>query len=108
MTSSRLFENGINDVLETRRRGPTLATQGMLCTPAAVAVVADKVEAMAEKKADGDDSLDEVEKAPTRPVVDWPRLLVAMAAATKPPAEVLQWASVIGVARRAIGGATAR
>ena len=63
---------------------------------------------MAEKKAGGDDSLDEVEKAPTRPVVARPRLLVAMAAAPKLPAEVLQWASVIGVVRRVIGGATAR
>ena len=37
-----------------------------------------------------------------------PRLLVATAAAPKPPAEVPRWVSAIDVARRAIGGAAAR
>ena len=75
----------------TRRRGPTLATQTMLCTPAvaAVAVVAGKVEAVAEKKVDDGDSIDDAVEAPTRTVMDRPRLLVTMAAAPKPPAEVL-------------------
>jgi len=109
MTSSRLFENGITDFLETGRRGPTLATQAMLCTPAAaaVAVVAGKVEEMAKKKVD-DGATDEAVEAPTRTVVARPRLLVAMVTTPKPPAEVLQWASAIGVARRAIGGASVR
>ena len=82
----------------------------MLCTSAAVAVavVADKVGAMTEEKANGDDSQDERETTSRRPVVARSRLLVAMAAAPKPPAEVFQWGSVIDVARRVIGRATAR
>ena len=58
----------------------------MLCTPA-VAVIADKVEAIAEKTSGGDESKNEVEKAPPRTVGARLRLLVAMAAAPKPPAE---------------------
>ena len=106
-TSSRLFENGITDFLETGRRGPKLATQAMLCTAATVTVVAGKVEAVAEKMADEGDSTDEAVEAPTRTGVARPRLLVAMTAAPKPPAEVLQCASVIGVAGRAIERVTA-
>ena len=50
----------------------------------------------------------EAVKAPARAVVARPRMLVAMPATPKPPTEVPQWASARGVARPAIGGATAR
>ena len=63
---------------------------------------------MTEKKADDGDSTYEAVEAPTRTVVARPRLLVVIAAVPKRPAEVLQWASVIGVARRVIGRVTAQ
>ena len=105
MTSSRLFESGTTDFLETGRRGPTLATLAMLCLPAAaaavvaagkaaaavaagkvaVAVATGKVEVTVTEKVDAGDSTDEAVKAPTRMVVARPRLPAAMAAAPKPP-----------------------
>ena len=83
--------------------------QAMLSTTAAeAAVAAGKVKAVVGKNADVGDGTDGKVEAPTKEVVARPRLLVAMAAAPKPEAEVPQWASVIDAARRAIGGATAR
>ena len=93
MTSSRLYENGTTDFLETRRRGPTLAMLAMLCTPAE-AVATGKVEAAAKEKVNDRDSKDVAARAPTRSVVARPRLPVATAVAPKPPrysrGEVLQ------------------
>ena len=91
--------------------GLGLRCRAEVCTPAeaAVAVVAGKAEAVAEKAANVGGSTDEAIEAPTRMVVARPRLLTAMAATPKPLlAEVFQRASAIGVARRAIGRATAR
>ena len=85
MTSSRLYENGTTDFLETGRRGPTLA---MLRSPTAAAVATGKVEAAAKEKVDVGDSKDEAAKAPTRWMVARPRLPVAMAVAPKPPKAV--------------------
>ena len=91
----KVLESGTTDFLETGRRGPTLAMLAMLCSPpppavvaaekAAAAVATGKVEAAAKEKVDVGDSKDEAAKAPTRSVVARPRLLVAMAAAPKPP-----------------------
>ena len=67
-----------------------------------------KAEAVAEKRAGVGASMDKAVNAPTRAVVARPRLLVAIAAAPKPPAEALQWSSAISVARRAIDIATAQ
>ena len=85
MTSSRLYESGTTNFLETGGRGPTLAMLVMLCSPAAVAaaVATGKVEAAAKKKVDVGGSKDEAVKAPTRTVVARPRLPAAMAAAPK-------------------------
>ena len=104
MTSSRLYESGATDFLETGRRVPTLTMMAMLCSPAAAAVVAagkavaavaagktagavatGKVEAAAKEKVDVGDSKDEAVKAPTRAVVARSRLPAAMAVAPKPP-----------------------
>ena len=71
-------------------------------------VAAGKVEAVTEKKADVGDSTDEAVETPKRAVVTRSRLLVAMAAAPKPPVEVPQLGFAIDVAGRIIGGATAR
>ena len=111
MTSSRLYENGTTDFLETGRRGPTLAMLATLCSPvAAAAVVAaekaaatmakGKVEAVAKEKVDVGDSKDEAAKAPTRSVVAQPRLPAAIAAAPKPPKVVTPRRDATGVARR--------
>ena len=91
MTSSRLYESGTTDFLETGRRGPTLAMLAMLFSPAvaAAAVVAEGKAAAAvvaaKANVDVGDSTDEAAKAPTRSAVARPWLPVAMAAAPKPP-----------------------
>ena len=83
-----------------------LTMQAKLCTPgAAVAVAAGKLEA--EEWADVGDITNEAEEGPARTVGARSRLVVAMAAAPKPRREVLQWATAIGVARKAIGRSTA-
>ena len=109
MTSSRLYESGTTNFLETGGRGPTLAMLVMLCSPAAVAaaVATGKVEAAAKKKVDVGGSKDEAVKAPTRTVVARPRLPAAMAAAPKPPKVVPPRSDATYVARRVIGGPTA-
>ena len=84
MTSSRLYESGITDFLETGRADPMLAMPAMLCPPAA-AVPTGKMEAMVKEKADGGDSKDAAVMAPTSTVVARPRLPAAIAAAPKPP-----------------------
>ena len=94
ITSSRLYESGTTDFLETERRDPTLAMQAKQCSPAAAVVAAEKaaasvptgkVEAAAKENVDVGDSKDEAVKAPTRTVVARPRLPAAMATAPKPP-----------------------
>ena len=63
----------------------------MPCTPAMAQVAATgKVEATETEKSDVEESTDEAVKAPTTSVVARPRLLVAMAAAPKPPMVVPQ------------------
>ena len=85
MTSSRLFESGTTDFLETGREGPTLAMLAKLCTLVAAAAVvaggkaaaagdAEKVQTAAKEKAESRGS---TEKAPWMPA--------AMAAAPKLP-----------------------
>ena len=83
----------------------------MLLTPPAiaVAVVEEKVEAVAKNLEDVGDSTDKTVEAPNRGrrwlgrSCWWERRK-----GSKPPAEVRQLASAIRVATRAIGGATAR
>ena len=76
MTSSRLFESGTTDFLETGREGPTLAMLAKLCTLVAAAAAGDeeKVKTAAKEKAESRGS---TEKAPWMPA--------AMAAAPKLP-----------------------
>ena len=75
----------------------------MPCTLATVLVVATgKVEGMAKETPDDGANTDEAVEAPTRSVVDRPRLLVAMAAASKSPKVVPQLGGATGVARKAI------
>ena len=122
LTSSRMYESGTTDFLETGRRGPTLAMLAVLCSPAAAVVAAGKaaaavaagkamvevatgkVEATAMKTVNVGDSTDEAVKAATRTVVDRPRLPAAMIAAPKPPKVVPPRRDATNVARRAIGG----
>ena len=60
MTPITLFENLFAGFLEKGRRGPTLVTQPVPCTPAATVVVAGgKVETVADKRADVGDSTGE-------------------------------------------------
>ena len=115
----KVLESGTTDFLETGRRGPTLAMLAMLCSPpppavvaagkAAAAMAAGKAaEAAATKEVDVGESTDEAAKAPTRSVVARPRLPAAIASAPKPPKVVPTRRGATGVARRAIGGPTAR
>ena len=66
--SSRLSQNGVNDFLETLRRG---RTQAIKCTrPTVPMSAAGEVEAAREGKVDGDgQNMDEGVEAPTRAVV---------------------------------------
>ena len=75
----------------------------MPCTPAILQVAATgKVEAAATGKVDVGENTDEVVAATTRSVVARPRLLVAMAAAPKPPKLVPPRGGATGVTRKAI------
>ena len=98
MTSSRLYETGINNFMETERRGPIPAIMAMLCSPAAVMVVTKKepvsvptgmVETAIKEQVGVGNGKNAAVKAPTRTVVAPPRLSVVMAAAPKPPMMVL-------------------
>ena len=97
MTSSRLYENGITDVLEAGRRGSMLVMPAMLCSPAAAMVATEKrptavptgkVEAAVKEKVNVGDGKDAAVKAPMRTVVTRPRLPAVMRAAPKPPTVV--------------------
>ena len=117
MTSPRLYENGITGFLEAGRRDSTLVMPPMPCSPAAAMVATEKgpaavpmgkVEAAVKEEVDGGDGKDSAVKAPTRTVVTRPRLPAVMAASTKPPIVVPPRWDATGVARRDIGGSTAR
>ena len=85
--TSRLYESGSTDVLETGGRSLTLAMPAMLCSPAAAVVAVEraaatvptgKVEAAAKGKGDVGYSKDKAVKTLTRTVVARPRLPAAI------------------------------
>ena len=94
-----------------------LAMPAMLCSPAAAmgaeendptAVPPGKVEVAEKENVDVGYSEDAAVKALTRTLVARPRLPAVMAASPKPPMVVPLRSDATGVARRAIGGSTAR